>query len=58
VDLVGDMLVQGATAEEILEGYPSLNEEMLLLAPLCSSELSPQATANRSPWRTKKSLGE
>ena len=36
VDLVADMLVQGASAEEILEGYPTLNEEMLSLAPLWS----------------------
>lgn len=36
VDLVADMLAQGATAEEILEGYPALNEEMLLLAPACA----------------------
>ena len=35
VDLVADMLAQGATAEEILEGYPTLNAEMISLAPLC-----------------------
>ena len=34
VDLVADMLGQGATAEEILEGYPTLSEEMISLAPL------------------------
>src|SRR3974377_143592 len=34
VDLVADMLSQGATAEEILGGYPPLNEEMISLAPL------------------------
>jgi uncharacterized protein (DUF433 family) len=34
VDLVADMLAQGATAEEILEGYPTLNEEMISFAPL------------------------
>jgi uncharacterized protein (DUF433 family) len=33
VDLVADMLAQGATVEEILEGYPTLSEEMLSLAP-------------------------
>jgi uncharacterized protein (DUF433 family) len=39
VDLVADMLVQGATVEETLEGYPTLNEEMLSLAPQCSKGL-------------------
>jgi len=34
VDLVADMLAQGATAEDILEGYPTLNREKISLAPL------------------------
>ncbi len=34
VDLVADMLGQGATAAEILQGYPTLSEEMISLAPL------------------------
>ena len=38
VDLVADMLAQGATIEEILEGYPTLNEEMLSLAQLYERE--------------------
>ena len=36
VDLVADMLAQGATAEEILDGYPTLTKEMISLAPLCT----------------------
>jgi hypothetical protein len=31
MDLVADMLFQGATAEEILEGYPTLNKEKLAI---------------------------
>ena len=34
MDLVADMLAQGATAKEILEGYTTLNEEMISIAPL------------------------
>lgn len=41
VDLVADMLAQGATADEILEGYPTLNEEILSLAPLYVHTSSP-----------------
>jgi uncharacterized protein (DUF433 family) len=34
VDLVADMLSQGATADEILQGYPALDREKLAIAPL------------------------
>src|SRR5580700_1123669 len=34
VDLVADMLAQGAAAEEILEGYPTLNRMKVSIAPL------------------------
>jgi uncharacterized protein (DUF433 family) len=34
VDLVADMLAQGATVEEILEGYPTLSKERIAIAPL------------------------
>jgi uncharacterized protein (DUF433 family) len=33
VQLVADMLNQGATPEEIVEGYPSLDKEKVALAP-------------------------
>lgn len=47
VDLVADMLAQGATAEEILEGYPTLNEEMLALAPMYVPEFPNQSGLSR-----------
>ena len=34
VHAIADMLSQGATEEEILEGYPALNREKIQLAPL------------------------
>lgn len=51
VDLVADMLAQGATAEEILEGYPTLNEEMVSLAPLWSGAPHGHRVAERRPSR-------
>jgi len=33
VDLVADMLAQGASTKEILDGYRTLTEEMISLAP-------------------------
>jgi uncharacterized protein (DUF433 family) len=56
VDLVADMLAQGATTDEILEGYPTLNKEMLSLAPLYVHTSSPQENANRSSWPKKTPL--
>jgi uncharacterized protein (DUF433 family) len=56
VDLVADMLAEGATAAEILEGYPTLNKEMLSLAPLYVHSSLQQEDADRSPWRKKKPL--
>jgi uncharacterized protein (DUF433 family) len=34
VDLVADMLAQGTSAKEILEGYPTLNQYMVASAPM------------------------
>lgn len=41
VELVADMLAQGASPDEILEGYPTLNKEMLSLVPLYVHASSP-----------------
>jgi len=58
VDLVADMLAQGATAAEILEGYPTLTEEMISLAPLCDDAMRRRANSNRTPWRGKEHRAE
>lgn len=34
VDLIADMLAQGATIEDLLEGYPSLTRQRIAMAPL------------------------
>jgi uncharacterized protein (DUF433 family) len=36
VDLIAEMLAQGASAEEILERYPTLDKEKIAMAPLCT----------------------
>jgi len=49
VDLVADMLAQGATAEEILAGYPTLTEEMISLAPILRGHAKqPHAIATKN----------
>lgn len=54
VDLIANMLAQGASAEEILEGYPTLDEERIAMAPLCARAFPVRKSANRTPWPGKK----
>jgi uncharacterized protein (DUF433 family) len=57
VDLVADMLAQGATAEEILEGYSTLNKERIAIAPLYMSAFPRRGRPSRRPWQGKKARG-
>ncbi len=53
VDLVADMLAQGATVEEILEGYPTLNREKVAIAPLYMRAFPRRGRPSRRLWRGK-----
>ena len=57
VDLVADMLAQGATAEEILEGYPTLSKEKIAIAPLYMRAFPRRGRPGRRPWQGKKARG-
>lgn len=57
VDLVADMLAQGATAQEILEGYPTLNQEKVSIAPLYMRAFPRRGRPIRRPWQGKKARG-
>jgi len=57
VDLVADMLVQGATVEEILEGYPTLSRERIAIAPLYLRAFPRRGRPSRRPWQGKKAKG-
>ena len=57
VDLVADMLAQGATEEEILEGYPTLNKEKIVIAPLYMRAFPRRGRPSRRPWQGKKARG-
>jgi uncharacterized protein (DUF433 family) len=57
VDLVADMLAQGATAEEILEGYPTLSEERVAIAPLYMRAFPRRGRPSRRPWQGTKGRG-
>lgn len=58
VDLIADMVVQGVSPEEILEGYPTLDKERIAMAPLCTRAFPARKTGNRSPWSGKKPEAE
>src|SRR5437867_4454856 len=57
VDMVADMLAQGAKVEEILEGYPTLSKEKIAIAPLYMRAFPRRGRPNRRPWQGKKARG-
>jgi uncharacterized protein (DUF433 family) len=57
VDLVADMLAQGATVEEILEGYPTLSAEKIAMAPLYMRAFPRRGRPSRSFSQGKKARG-
>ena len=57
VDLVADMLAQGATTEEILEGYPTLTKEKIAIAPLYMRAFPRRGRPSSRPWQGKPGRG-
>jgi uncharacterized protein (DUF433 family) len=57
VDLVADMLAQGATADEILEGYSTLDREKISIAPLYMRAFPRRGRPSRRPWQGKRPRG-
>ncbi len=56
VDMVAAMLAQGASTQEILEGYPALNQEQVELAPLYVAAFPRRGRPARRPWAKQKPL--
>lgn len=57
VDLVADMLAQGATVEEILQSYPTLSTESIGIAPLYMRAFPRRGRPSHRPWQGKKARG-
>ena len=57
-DLIADLLAQGASAEEILDGYPTLDMEKIAMALLCTRSFPVRKSANRNPWSGKRPQAE
>src|ERR1700724_701523 len=54
VELVADMLSQGASSEEILAGYPALDGEKVGLAPLYVQAFPRRGRPTSRPWARRK----
>jgi uncharacterized protein (DUF433 family) len=56
VELIADMLGQGAKPEEILEGYPALDREKVELAPLYVQAFPRRGRPASRPWAKRKPI--
>jgi uncharacterized protein (DUF433 family) len=56
VDLIADMLAQGATVTEIIDGYPSLDKEKIELAPLYVRAFPRRGRPASRPWAKRNPL--
>ena len=56
VELIADMLSQGATPEEIVEGYPALDKEKVELAPLYVQAFPRRGRPTSRPWAKGKPI--
>ena len=50
IQLVADMLAQGASEDEILQGYPSLTKDRIELAPVYVQAFPRRGRPTRRPW--------
>ena len=56
VGLIADMLNQGASIDEILEGYPALDRERVELAPLYVRAFPRRGRPAARPWAKRKAV--
>lgn len=56
VALIADMLNQGASIDEILEGYPALDREKIELAPLYVQAFPRRGRPAARPWAKRKAV--
>jgi uncharacterized protein (DUF433 family) len=54
IELVAEMVAQGTSIEEILEGYPALDREKIRLAPMYMSAFPRRGRPSRRPWAKQK----
>lgn len=57
VELIADMLSQGATPEEIVEGYPALDKQKVELASLYVQAFPRRGRPMSRPWAKRDGVG-
>jgi uncharacterized protein (DUF433 family) len=56
VELIADMLNQGASVDELLEGYPALDRDKIELAPLYVRAFPRRGRPAARPWAMRKPI--
>jgi uncharacterized protein (DUF433 family) len=56
VELIADLLNQGASIDEILEGYPALDREKIELAPLYVHAFPRRGRPAARPWAKRRNV--
>jgi uncharacterized protein (DUF433 family) len=54
VHMTAELLAQGSTQAELIDGYPRLTAEMLRLAPVYAAAYPLRGRPRQQPWRGKK----
>ena len=54
VHMVAELVTQGSTAAELIEGYPHLTAEMIRLAPIYAAAYPLRGRPRRQPWRDQQ----
>ena len=54
VHMVAELVAQGSTQAELLEGYPRLTAEMIRLAPVYAAAYPLRGRPRNQPWRDQK----
>jgi len=51
VHMIAELVAQGSTRAELLEGYPRLTAEMIRLAPVYAATCPRRPPRSKQPWR-------
>ena len=54
VHLIAELVAQGSTASELIEGYPRLTAEMIRLAPVYAAAYPLRGLKRKLPWRDRQ----
>jgi uncharacterized protein (DUF433 family) len=56
VHIIAELVAQGSTRAELMEGYPRLTAEMIRLAPVYAAAYPLRGRPRNQPWRDQKSV--